>query len=115
MKRKITCVVCPKGCQMMAEQIGTDWQIRGHSCPRGEKHAFSEITNPVRSLTSTVRVSNRKDAMVSVKSDRPVAKESIFNIMEIVRSAEVEAPVFIGDILLSNVKGCNIVATKDVP
>ena len=115
MKRKITCVVCPKGCQMVAEQIDADWQISGHSCPRGEKHALSEITNPVRSLTSTVRVSNRTDTMVSVKSDRPVAKESMFDIMKIIRSTEVEAPVFIGDILLSNVDGCNIVATKDVP
>ena len=114
MMRKITCVVCPKGCQMLVEQNGTTWGVTGHGCPRGEKHAISEITNPVRSLTSTVRVSNRIDKMVSVKSATPVAKNNILKLMQKIRLAEVEAPIHIGQVLFKDVYGVDIVATKEI-
>ena len=65
MKREITCIVCPRGCRMTADIQGETITVTGHTCPRGEKHAIDEILHPVRSLTSIVRVSNRRDTMVS--------------------------------------------------
>lgn len=113
MKREITCIVCPRGCRMTADIQGDAITVTGHTCQRGEKHAIGEITNPVRSLTSIVRVSNRRDTMVSVKSAEPVPKGKLFEIMELIRSVQVEAPVKIGDVILDNVCGTRIVATKE--
>ena len=114
MKRNITCVVCPRGCAMVAEIEGDQITVTGNACPRGEAHAIGECTNPVRSLTSIIRVSNREDTMVSVKSASPVPKGKMFEIMELIRAASVEAPVAIGDVILSDVFGTDIVATKEI-
>jgi CxxC motif-containing protein len=114
MKREITCIVCPRGCRMTADIQAERITVTGHSCNRGEKHAVAEILHPVRSLTSIVRVSNRLDTMVSVKSEAPVPKEEMFAIMERIHATTVEAPVQIGDVILDDVCGTKIVATKQI-
>ena len=114
MKREITCIVCPRGCRMTADIQGENITVTGHTCPRGEKHAMAEILNPVRSLTSIVRVSNRVDTMVSVKSENPIPKNEMFAIMKRIHAASVEAPVAIGDVILEDICGTRIVATKEI-
>ena len=114
MKREITCIVCPRGCRMSADIQAEQITVTGQGCNRGEKHAMAEILHPVRSLTSIVRVSNRCDTMVSVKSEEPVPKEEMFAIMERIHAATVEAPVKIGDVILDNVCGTRILATKEI-
>ena len=114
MKREITCIVCPRGCRMVADIQGETVTVTGNGCSRGEKHAVAEILHPVRSLTSIVRVSNRRDTMVSVKSADPVPKEEMFAIMARIHAAAVEAPIQIGDVILDNVCGTKIIATKQI-
>lgn len=114
MKREITCIVCPRGCRMTADIQGETITVTGHTCPRGEKHAIDEILHPVRSLTSIVRVSNRRDTMVSVKSAAPVPKGEMFTIMEKIHATTVEAPISIGDVIIEDVCGIQIIATKEV-
>ena len=113
MKRNIICTVCPRGCLMEAVS-GASITVTGNTCPRGEQYAVAECTNPVRSLTAVVRVSNREDTMVSVKSAAPVPKGKLFEIMAALRAISVEAPVKIGDVILPDVCGTNIVATKEI-
>ena len=114
MKREITCIVCPRGCRMAADIQGEAITVTGNGCSRGEKHAVAEILHPVRSLTSIVRVSNRRDTMVSVKSADPIPKEEMFSIMELIHAAQAEAPIQIGDVILDNVCGTRIIATKQI-
>ena len=114
MKRQITCIVCPRGCIMTAQVEESGITVTGHTCPRGEQHAIGECTNPMRSLTTIVRVENREDTMVSVKSADPVPKEKLFEIMERIRMVSVSAPVHIGDVILKDVYGTQIVATKEI-
>ena len=114
MKREITCIVCPRGCRMTADIQGENITVTGHTCPRGEKHAVAEILHPVRSLTSIVRVSNRVDTMVSVKSENPIPKGEMFTIMEKIHATTVEAPIAIGDVIIEYVCGIQIIATKEV-
>ena len=88
--------------------------VTGHSCNRGEKHAVAENLHPVRSLTSIVRVSNRKDTMVSVKTAAPVPKDKMMDVMALLRTTTVSAPVAIGDVILEGVFGTTVVATKAI-
>ena len=110
--KTVTCIVCPKGCTLSVD--AHKGEVTGNGCSRGEQHAVAEILHPVRSLTSIVRVSNRRDTMVSVKSADPVPKEEMFAIMELIHAARVEAPIQIGDVLLDNVCGTKIIATKQI-
>ena len=100
--------------ELMPKLDGSCITVTGHTCPRGEKHAMDEILHPVRSLTSIVRVSNRPDTMVSVKSEIPVPKGEMFAIMAKIHETTVEAPVAIGDVIIDNICGTRIVATKEI-
>ncbi len=114
MKRTITCIVCPRGCTLTAENREGAIAVTGNACPRGEAHAVSECTDPLRSLTSILRVGNREDTMVSVKSAAPVPKGKLFAIMERIHQTTVQAPIRIGDVLIPNICGTDIVATKEI-
>ena len=114
MERKITCIICPRGCAMTVTEENGSLTVAGHTCPKGEKYAINECTNPVRTVTSIVRVSNRPDTMVSVKSENPVPKGEMFAIMEKIHATTVEAPVAIGDCIIDNICGTRIVATKEI-
>ena len=57
MKKQLVCVNCPKGCRITVtfeqERI-TD--IIGYSCEQGKNYAAQESVDPMRILTSTVRI-----------------------------------------------------------
>lgn len=112
MKRNLICIICPRGCVLTADIAESGVTVTGHTCPKGEEYAINECTNPVRTVTATIRAANRKDTMVSVKTDRPVPKGKMMDVMTLLRQTEVNAPVAIGDVVLKDVFGANIVVTK---
>ena len=114
MERKITCIICPRGCSMVANVTESGVTVTGHSCPKGQQYAIDECINPVRTVTATVRVANRKDTMVSVKTDRPVEKGRMMEVMAALRQITINAPLSIGDKVLENICGADIVVTKAV-
>jgi len=114
MKRNITCIICPRGCSLQAEVNGTTVTVTGNGCPRGERYGESECLHPVRTVTATVRVANRPDTMVSVKTAQPVAKDKMSQVMAVLRSIRVDAPLAIGDVILPNLCGSPILVTKAI-
>ncbi len=114
MERKITCIICPRGCAMTATVTNGAVSVSGYTCPKGEEYAINECTNPVRTVTATVRVANRKDTMVSVKTAEPVPKDKMMDVMNRLREIQVNAPLTIGEILVKSAFGTDIVVTKAV-
>lgn len=114
MKKVLTCIICPRGCTIEVNIEGENINVNGNACPRGEKYAVSECTNPTRTVTSIVRVLNRTDTMVSVKTAEPIPKDHIFDVMKMIRGASVNAPVRIGDEIIGDVYGTKIIATKNI-
>lgn len=114
MKRSLTCIICPRGCTLQAD-ISGDWvTISGNACPKGRQYGIDEVCAPVRSVTSTVRVSNRPDTMVSVKTADPVPKDKIFDVMDAIRNASVQAPIAAGSKILRKICGTDIIATCNI-
>lgn len=114
MKRELTCIICPRGCSLTVDIDGEKTCVSGNGCPKGEKYGIEECTHPTRTVTSIVRVENRKNTMVSVKTASTVPKENVFDVMEIIRKTSVKAPVKIGDIILTDIYGTDIIVTKDI-
>lgn len=114
MERKITCILCPRGCAMTVSGEVGNLQVTGNTCPKGAEYAINECTNPVRTVTSIVRINNRKDTMVSVKTEQPVPKGKMMDVMSRLRSISVSAPVKIGDVILPDVFGTKVIATKTI-
>ncbi len=115
MKREFVCIVCPRGCPL---SIDLDTlEVTGNTCKRGELYAKAEVTNPTRIITTSVRVNNRDDRLVSVKTTNPVPKGKMFEVMKEINKTSVSAPVHIGDVVIHNIlglEGVDIVITKDI-
>ena len=115
---ELTCVVCPAGCRMTAEldENRCVISVKGNTYPRGKSYAESEITHPVRTLTSTVTVLvNGVKQMCPVRVDKPIPKETMFDAMKIIRGIKVDAPVKTGDIICADFieEGTSLIACKD--
>ncbi len=114
MKKTLTCIVCPRGCTLTANIDGGTVTVTGQGCNRGVAYAQSECIHPTRTVTSTVRVANRPDTMVSVKTASPIPKEAVADAMKCIRSTTVLAPVAIGDVIIPDVFGSALVATEEI-
>ena len=114
MKRELTCIICPRGCSLSVNIEGEKTCVSGNNCPKGEKYGIEECIHPTRTVTSILRVENRENTMVSVKTASPVPTENIFDVMEIIRKTSVKAPVTIGDVILTNIFGTDIIATENI-
>ena len=111
--KELTCIVCPRGCRL---KVDDNMEVTGNACPRGKMYAINELTNPTRTITSSIRVSNRPYTLVSVKTDKPVPKDKMFDVMKEIDKLSVEAPTKIGQIVKANILGLdsNIIITKNI-
>ena len=117
MEKKLICVSCPVGCEITAEiDESVITRVTGNRCPRGGAYANQEAIDPMRVLPTSVRVIGGNLPLVSVKTDQPVPKRLIWEIMDYIRTLSVDAPVKIGQVLTENVLGteANLVATREV-
>ena len=115
MIRELTCIVCPKGCQLTVELEGKEIRsITGHTCKRGEEYANTECTAPRRTLTTTAPVVG--GGVVPVKTDGTVPKELLFECMALINKAYVPADAEVGYIVIKNIlnTGANVVTTRNV-
>lgn len=124
------CILCPKGCLLKGSFDG-EWEISGHECAKGKEYGLQEILNPMRTLTTTIKVKNRgqeygwdsvesntdKRVLLPVKTDGAVPKEKTCAIMKCCRKLTLEKPVQIGNIIILNVAGTgvNIIACDTWP
>ena len=112
MKREFTCIVCPVGCKLMVDE---DEHITGNRCPRGFAYAQQEIKDPKRVVTTTVATVLNNKKRLSVKTDKAIAKDLVFQVVTELRNIVIDKEVKLGDILISNILGTdvNIVATDE--
>lgn len=112
MQRELTCIVCPIGCALKVEiDDGKVTGVTGNTCPRGKVYAETECTAPMRTVTSTVRCENGE--IIPVKTDRPIPKEKVFEAMQIIKSTYPVLPIKLGDVIIKDVFGSNIIAVKN--
>ena len=113
-KRNLTCIVCPRGCQMVVTlEDGNVVKVEGNFCKRGVTYANDECTNPKRTVTSTVRC--KSGAVVAVKTDRTIPKGMMFEVMQAINGVVADDELKIGDVVIENVcdTGANVVATAN--
>ena len=112
--KEIICITCPKGCRLKVDE--ESFAVTGNSCPRGAVYGANELRSPVRVVTSTV-VAEGAARRLPVKTDRPIPKGKMFEVMAEIARVRVTAPVAVGQILIPNVAGTdgNVVATKNLP
>ena len=114
MTKKLTCIVCPMGCQLKVELDGKRVvSVEGYTCKRGLAYAETEFTAPMRTLTTTAPVEG--GGVVPVKTDKPIPKELMLACMAEIDLARVPSKAKIGYVVIENIlgTGANVVTTRD--
>lgn len=111
--KELVCISCPRGCRLVCTEENGKISVTGNSCARGPVYAEAELTHPTRVLTVLIRPEGAKKP-VSVKTDKPVPKELLFQCAEAIYSFHPQLPIKRGDILMENLlgTGCNVIATR---
>ncbi len=114
--RELVCILCPTGCRLRVRAAALD-AVRGAACERGREYALSELSEPVRTFTGTVRVSGGTRPVVPVRSDRPILRAELLAAARVAAQTTARAPVSIGDIIADAALpgGARLVATTRVP
>ena len=115
MKKSLTCIVCPIGCNMEAQiEEGRIARISGNRCGRGVDYTRQEITDPRRYLTTTMI--NKSGDILPVRTEREISKEKIFEVAQKIHHADFQLPVTIGQVMIENVdaEGTNVIATANL-
>ena len=115
--RELICINCPLGCHLTIDDTDkNNIIVTGNTCPRGKKYGIDEVTNPKRMVTSSVKVLNGDQEVVSVKTKETIPKALIFDSLNELKKITLTAPVNIGDIVIKNIlnTGVDVVATKNI-
>ena len=112
-----TCICCPLGCriEVALDENGQVSEVSGYTCKRGADYAAQEAVAPERMVTAVLCVSGCLEP-VSVKTQRPVPKAAMKDVLAAVAALRLDAPVAAGDVLIEDVCGTGVavVAKKSV-
>lgn len=109
---KLTCIMCPMGCEIEVTKNGSIYSVSGNNCKRGETYAIQEMTEPKRVVTAILKT--RDTGVLSVKTNVPVPKKMVMAVMNEINSLKVKSAK-LGDIVIKNVlnTGADIVVTSN--
>jgi len=120
-RKELVCIVCPNGCQLVVDIEGEGKgrlvkEVTGQLCEKGPPWAEQEVINPMRTISSNILVEKGDFPLVSVRTDAPIPKERIMDVMKAIKETRIKAPVQINDRLIERPAGadCNIIATRNV-
>lgn len=114
----MTCIICPRGCELTVVNPDdiSKIEVYNNLCKRGKDYAIKEKTNPMRTITATVKVIDGQHNRLPIRTDGEIPKKVYMEIMDIINETKVKAPIARGDIIVEDVlnTGTNIIATKSV-
>jgi CxxC motif-containing protein len=116
--KHFVCVVCPIGCEIDVVHEGSNIiSMEGNKCEKSVEFVTQELIEPMRILTSTVRIQGSRWSVVPVRTDRTVPKRLFPRIMKRLRLVELHAPVNMLDVVLGDIlhTGANVIATRTMP
>jgi len=114
-KKHFTCVTCPVGCEVDVEvKDGSIISMTGNKCDKVKEFVLQELKEPMRVLTTIVRIKGAKYAMLPVRTDKPIPKRLFTQAIEELASIDLQTPVHMSDVIVKDVagSGANIVATR---
>ena len=121
--KQLICITCPVGCKLEAELVGEDLAVTGHACKKGIDFAMAELTNPMRTLCTTVRIAvpgkehSEATEMLPVRTGGEIPKGAMMDVMRLLAGVTVTKPVKCGDVVASLAPVCEgeMIATCDWP
>lgn len=113
----MTCIQCPRGCALTVTIVdGKVTAVAGNGCDLGPAWAKKEVEDPVRVLTTSVRVLRGREDLVSVRTAGPIPRRLLAEALSVAKELRIEAPVTLGRVVAENLagSGVDLVATRAV-
>lgn len=115
--KELICIVCPNGCRLhgILTEEG-ELEVTGNRCVRGKAFAGTELTNPTRSLTTTVKTIYEDLPYLPVRTDGEIPKHAITSALGELQGITVDSRLQCGDIVCQDLAdtGVNVIATMDL-
>lgn len=112
--KELTCIVCPNGCRLTAENINGGVSVKGALCSRGKEFAAAEYTHPMRSLTTTAATVFPDMPRLPVKTRGEIPKDKLMEAMQLINRITVDRRLKAGETVLEGVFGTEVIATADL-
>ena len=111
MKKTMTCIVCPNGCQLTIDL--ETLAVTGNRCNKGEAFAKEEITAPKRCVSSLVKSTLPEYPVVPVRTSGSIPKELIMPLMKVLKTITIDSYLPSGSVVLKNFEnsGADIITT----
>lgn len=110
------CIVCPNGCHITANKTDGGVEISGNACRRGYDFAASELSCPMRSVTTTVKTTSCRMRALPVRTLGEIKKEQMIPFVRALSRVVASPPIKRGDVVADNLlgEGISAVATADL-
>ena len=115
-RSEITCISCPIGCRISVTFVNDEPEFAGNKCKKGAEFAFTEMTSPMRSLTTTVKTIFDNKPVLPVRTNGEIPKEKIDVVIRELSGIIINRKIGIGEIIVKNIlgTGCDVIATDEV-
>lgn len=114
--KTLTCIVCPNGCTLVAEEGADGIRVSGNLCKRGVDFARNELTHPMRTIATTVRTVFTGVPVLPVRVSAEIPKERIKDVMEEINKQVITKPMSQGSVVIADVLGlgANVIVSSNV-
>ena len=112
--KKMYCITCPLGCQLTVIGSGFDMHVEGNKCDKGRDFAKGEMSNPSRTLTTTVRTKFPGIPVISVRTAGEIPRDKLMSAMRELSEVVIEEELACGDTVIENVSktGVSVIVTS---
>jgi len=112
--KKLYCITCPAGCLLSVTDTDSEIVVEGNKCERGVEFANHEMSNPTRTLTTTVRTRFPGVPVISVRTDGEIPRDMLMDAMKELSEVVIETELGVGDIVYEDIlnTGVNVIITS---
>ncbi len=116
MRKELVCIVCPRSCRMTITSEGDELVVTGNTCKRGKEFAINEMTDPRRTVCTTVRTSFPSVPVLPVRVSGAIPKNKIFDLMREVNRITVSKRIGREEVVVPNILdlGVDLIATSNI-
>lgn len=123
---RLICIACPKGCRLTVRRADAASSqaapepamvVEGNRCPKGEIYGREEVLAPRRTVTAAMRTGSDEYPCVPVRTDRPLLRGLVRDLLRELYAGTVGLPVKIGDPVVKDWRGTgvSVVSTRTLP
>lgn len=104
-RKMIICICCPLGCEVSVKTNDDCYEVENNKCIKGYDYVITELTNPVRYVTSSITLNNNPAERLPVRTSLPIPKSKIFQVMNEIKLLRMRPPIYAGQVLIKDVVG----------